>query len=106
MQYNTNFDPIKIRGTASLEKGIMVRSVQVNKVVLGDQNRGLIATARAANSGNNGAEATNTTNWLGVRDGACTKFRVRVDYSIRWADGALSQGSRTGSLTYGYYCRR
>ena len=39
MQYNTNFDPIKIRGTASLEKGIMVRSVQVNKVVLGDQNR-------------------------------------------------------------------
>ena len=104
--YNNSYDVTKIRGRGEIEKGGDVARVQIDKVVLGDSGRAVTQTTIPVSSGNTGQEAVKYTSWIGVRDGTCSKYRVRVYYSIRWADGSLSKLNRLAKFTDDRFCRR
>lgn len=101
-----NYDAVKIRGHAQIEKGNRVLRVQIDKVVLGDAGRAVTQTTIAASSGTGGKQAVKNTAWIAVKDGTCSRYRIRVYYSVRWDDGTLSKFSRLAPFTYDYFCRR
>jgi hypothetical protein len=58
--------------------------VQVDTIVLGTATTAVIADAAAQNFGA-AASVTNYTGWHAVTPKTCASYRVRANYSVRWA---------------------
>lgn len=79
-----------VRGAVRITKVSKAKAVQIDTVVLGTSTAAVLANNSAVNSGS-GPSALSYTPWRGVAPGTCTDYRTRANFSVRWADGALSK---------------
>lgn len=78
-----------VRGAGRITKVDKVAAVQVDRVALGTSTTGVTANPVPANAGA-GSTVLSVTDWVRVRPGTCTNYRVRTNYSVRWSDGGRS----------------
>ena len=113
---NASFATLGMNGYGKITKQFRVRSVQVDFVRLGiaTGSGGVLAqNTTPKNSGTSAVSAySETVRWTPMRDsedpsctGAPFAVWVRVGFSIRWTDGALSRFSVLGPRSTFEYCR-
>jgi hypothetical protein len=89
---------VSVRGRGTIAKHSKVLRVAVDRVTLGTSTVAVVSTSGSVNSGA-ASSATSSTIWRHVAPRTCTRYRVRVYFSIRWSDGTVGSFSVLSPLT-------
>lgn len=89
---------VAVRGAGRISKLSKATVVQIDSIVLGTSTAAVLSKTTPVNSGA-ATSALSETVWRTVAKGSCASYRVRVSYSVRWTDGALSKFSVLSPLT-------
>jgi len=87
-----------VRDAATVQKWANAAKVQVDSVRLGTDTTVVLTNSTPVNSGA-ATFASSRTGWRTVSPRTCTKYRVRANFSVRWANGSLSRFSILSPLT-------
>jgi hypothetical protein len=110
--YNDDFDFIKARGYAVIDKELQVRGVRVDRVRLGILTApgGVLTDSKVPALDHGSSQASKETAWVPVTENIKTcgglKLAARAYFTVRWADGRLGSFSVLSKTTTTPVCRK
>ena len=112
LYYDADFNVIKVRGYAVIDKQYKVRGVRVDRVRVGILTGagGILTDARVPATDRGGSQAAKDTAWVPMTDEIATcggiKLATRAYFTVRWADGRYGSFSVLSKSTTTPLCRR